>query len=735
MRKMIKAILVICLSSGIGLSQTLSVETPVIASGPITNYEAVRRTRVYHIQRTASRIDIDGSIDEEAWKQAEMSDTFYQQDPKTGMPGTERTELRLLYDDDNIYISVVCHQEGPVLISELRRDYAPVDGDTIGVLLDTFDDDRNGFTFQMNPGNAQRDQQIAGSTRSQDWDGVYTTAAKIQAPGWTAEMAIPFKTLRFDPGTSQRWGMNFYRIIRYKNEWVNWSPAPRPFRFFDVFLAGTLEGLEGIRQGRNLKIKPFTVANYRPDVSVSFLRRKEASAGVDLKYGVTSELTLDLTINTDFSQVEADEQQVNLTRFSLFYPEKREFFLENAGIFQIGGQGITSTTTAGQGRDIIPFFSRKIGLTNGEPVPIRGGARLSGRAAGFQIGVLNMQVGKQGSFTANNWFVGRVSKDILANSNIGGFIFNREALDSLDWNRSGGADATFRFLKRRLVLSGFAMKTYTPGHDEKNLAAEMQTIFSDNLWNVRASHVTIQDDYRNDFGFEPRKAIRKSQTGGGLTPRPKTGPIREISPNFESNYITDQTDRLLTRTHEVGADVMFHSGDMFSIDRVMNFERLTSKFQIRKEFSIAQGDYHFNAVNTQMNLSRFRPIYGTVSLKTGDFWTGTLRDSSILAGVKPNVHIRAELTWNRSNAKLVEGAFKTDLVRARLNLAFSARMFLENLLQYNRDAKTLTSNIRFRFMHHPLSDLFVVYNETRGVSSNMELNRAVSVKLTHLFGF
>ena len=270
---------------------------------------------------------IDGNVDEPAWAAAEVGGDFYQTDPKNGYPSTERTEFRILYDEDNIYVSVICWQEGPITISELKREFAPVDGDQIVLFFDTFDDDRNGFGFHTNPASAMRDAQVSRGDINDSWDGVYHVASKIQEPGWTTEFEIPFKTLRFDEGRpEQRWGFNMERIIRHKNEFVQWSPAPIPFKVYEPLVAGQLEGLEGIRQGRNLYIKPFVVGGYTPDGRGPNLDKGDFDAGLDVKYGVTSGLTLDLTVNTDFSQVEADTQQVNLTRFSLFFPRSGSSF-------------------------------------------------------------------------------------------------------------------------------------------------------------------------------------------------------------------------------------------------------------------------------------------------------------------------------------------------------------------------------------------------------------------------
>ncbi len=709
---------------------------------PITDYEAIQRQKVYEITRARGPIRLDGVIDEPAWEGVQAENEYFQLEPVRGVPADEYTEFRMVYDDDYIYIATINLQNGPIITSSLQRDFnPPADGDVIAFMFDTFDNDRDAFFFQTNPGGAKRDQQTSGGVRSTEWDGVYDVATRVDAAGWYAEFAIPFKTLRFDrTKPEQRWGFNTIRIARYTNEWMMWSPGPRPFNIFHVFVGGTLVGLEGLRQGRNLKIEPFAVSNYTPDAEDTY----DPDVGVDVKYGVTSSLTLDLTANTDFSQVDADTQQVNLTRFSLFFPEQREFFLENQGLFDVGaGEGGGgpggSGTIGGRGRDVIPFFSRRIGLSSrGTPLPIVVGARLTGRVAGFDVGLMNMQVGRDADTPSDNWSVLRFKRDVFSNSDIGTFLFNRDQGGETGyWNRSGGADVNLRFFQRRLTLAGFAMKTYTPGDDEKNFAGQFQTSYRDDFYDLRGSFMSVQEDFQNDFGFIRRQAIRKTNAFAGIRPRPDSGRglIREVFPQFETDYVTDQQDRLLTRTHRAGVNIQFRDGDRFSLSRNMRFERLDEEFGIRGGVNIPAGDHAFNDWNVSFSGSGGRKLSGDASLTTGDFWTGTQRQTSLGLRFRQSIHFTTQVDWSRNEIELDEGSFTTDLIGLRLNFAFSPRMFFENFIQYNTDANTVSSNIRFRFLHHPLSDFFIVYNERRGVSGNNALERALIIKLTNLFSF
>ncbi len=701
------------------------------------DFDVARRGKVYRALRTDGPITVDGVLDEPVWQDADVGSGFFQTEPRAGQRATEATEFRVAYDQDTLYIAVVCHQSGPVMSSELGRDFSPVDGDQVGVFLDTFDDDRNGFLFQTNPGGAQRDQQVAGGARSAEWDGAFTTAARIQPPGWTAEFAIPFKTLRFnDAAPSQRWGLNLFRIIRYKNEYVIWSPAPRPFGILDAFIAGTLEGLEGIQQGRNLRAKPFAIGTYRPDLTSG--AGGDFDVGIDAKYGVTAGLTLDLTLNTDFSHVEADVQQVNLTRFSLFFPEKREFFLENYGLFSIGGSGrVGGLGNAGVGsnNDIVPFFSRRIGLSeDGQPIPIRGGVRLTGRVQGLDVGLLTMRTAGRDDIDPDTWTILRLKRNVLRNSDVGAFFFNREVSNSPDWNRVAGVDANFRFLRRRLAFSGFAMRSQDPSARSDNGSAQFETTYGDNRYALKATYLTIADGFRSDFGFIARPSIRLGNVFGGLRFRPRLPRVREVFPQVDVRYLTDQDGRLVTRDQRAGVNVTFTDGAVLSVNRNLHFERLDEPWS-RRGLLVPAGDYAFDNWRVSGNTSRGRTVFASGSAGSGTFWTGTLREAGAGVGYRQSAHFTAALTWSRNWVQLASSSFETDLLVMRLDLAFSPRMFVETLTQYNTDVRRASSKVRFRFIHHPLSDFYVVYEELRGIRGNEGLNRALSVKLTHSMGF
>ncbi len=684
-------------------------------------------------RRIDSEIRIDGVLDEAAWNRVEPATGFIQQEPQTGAPSTERTEVRFLYDDDNLYVGIKCFDsagEKGILVTNVRRDFGPFEGDYFGMLLDTFDDDRNAFVFGINPRGAKRDGQMAGNGESSDfdWDGIWSVRSKITEEGWQAEIAIPFKTLRFREGDRQVWGLNLTRKIRRKNEDSHWAPIPRPYRINRISLGGVLEGLSSIRQGRNLYVKPY--------VSMPVVRREQDDVdlvpeiGLDLKYGVTSGVTLDLTVNTDFAQVEADEQQINLTRFSLFFPEKREFFLENRAIFDFGK---SIREWGASGRDVVAFFSRRIGIDGGELVPILGGTRLSGTIGKYRVGLISMQTDHFQVTPSTNFSVARVRRDIFESSSIGGLFINKQ-VGAGPMNRTFGVDTNLKF--DALNISTYLLKTETSGEDGQDMAGDFSVAWRDRLFDARAEFLSVQEKFNPEVGFVPRVGIRKSR--GSLTYKPRPGEripwIREIRPSLQINYITDQDNVLETRTIQGGVTIALQNSAVFSFGGESNFERLDQEFPIRSGQAISIGDYQFEEYSVSFTSDRSRLLSGNARVATGGFWDGD-RDSYRLGlRVQPVYQLRADVSWTHNDIELPSGAFTTDLVNTRLSYSFNTSLFLNALIQYNSTRKEIASNIRFNFIYKPLSDIFLVYNERRATSGEVT-ERAIIAKFTYIFSF
>jgi hypothetical protein len=681
------------------------------------------------------RIRIDGDLEEQEWTLAQPMTDFLQNEPKTGQPATERTEVRLLYDDHNLYVGIFCFDstgEDGIVVNSWAKDFPPFDGDHFLTLLDTFNDDRNGVFFNTNPAGARRDEEVSrdGADNNTDWDSIWYVRSKVTASGWQAEKAIPFKSLRFRNQPDQVWGINFQRNIRRKNEMAQWALVPRPYRIHRVSRAGTLVGIAGVHPGLNLYVKPYVsapVARRRGD-DVDF----QPDAGLDVKYGLTSQLALDVTVNTDFSQVEADNQQINLTRFNLFFPEKREFFLENATIFRVGpyaaqGAGIT--------RDLIPFFTRRIGIANNELVPILGGARLTGQLGGYRVGLLNIQVDDTSRTRSTNFTTVRVRRNFLRQSDIGGLLVNKRESGGRT-NRTVGADANFNF-RNALDITSFLMKTTTPELPDDDLAGHIGVGWVDRTVTLKGAYLAIGEHFNPEVGFVPRTGIKKSSAEAAVRVRPEGGRlalVRQFEPSASLDYITTMSNEIATRFSEARLTTTFQSGAIIWVGRQASFERLTEPFRLRPGHVLAPGDYQFDDVTLSVTSDRSRMLSGEFVVTSGEFYNGD-KDSYRVGGrLQLGPRVLADVTWNRDNIDLPSGPFETDLIGWRLGYAFSAYMGVNALIQYNSDLDEVSSNIRFNFTYKPLSDVFFVYNERRG-GNGVAADRAFIAKVTRVFAF
>ena len=712
-----------------------------------------------HALQIQEKITLDGRLDEPAWGRAQPAKDFVQSRPLEGKPATEKTEIRIIYDEDNIYVGATCfdREMDKVRVTTLNRDFGSLEGDMVAILFDTFDDDRNGFAFATNPGGALLDVHVLneGQNVNRDWDTVYQVRTALYDDRWTAEFLIPFKALRFERREKQRWGINFERIIRRKFETDVWFPIP--FRFFGiarVSLAGTLVGVEDVEPGRNLKVTPYFLGEVHsrgqsPD-SAELEDDLNIEWGVDAKYGVTSSLTLDLTYNTDFSQVEAETQQVNLTRFSLFFPEKRPFFLENRGLFRFGRPGsgfqdfgFRSLGVGGRGRsssanDMILFFTRRVGLSEtGAPKPILGGSRFSGKAGPYNLGFLFIEEEEVSSEQpAHQYTVARVGRDVFANSNVGFMFINQGSNLEGETNRSIGLDGNFRFFTN-LTIDTFWAQTRDSKPDLTDSAGQFALRWRDGLWDVGQKFLTIGEDFNAGAGFVPRVGIRKSLTQFALRPRPAATRrfVQEFAPHFQLEYITDPSNLLLTRVLHTGGALTFADGGRFEIANTQNFERLEESFQIRNQIGIESGDYHFNEWSLLLGSDPTRSVAGRIRFDQGDFFNGTKRTFDLEATFRRAANLKFSFNYIRNDVDLPAGSFEADLLAARLIYAHSPFLFFDAYLQYNLELERISSNLRFNVMHRPLSDLFVVYNENRSSLTGDLLDRSIIVKFNYLFDF
>lgn len=695
-------------------------------------------------------IEVDGEFHEAEWKSAPPATDFIQAEPLDGQPSTERTEVRLLYDRQTLYLGVTCYESGSSrrVAREMKRDFDNENEDSVEVLIDSFHDLRNAFLFVVNPWGAQADAQIAeeGTDINRDWDGVWYAKVRRLPDRWQAELAIPFRTLRLKPGQTSSMGLNVLRRIRWKNELAYWSPVPRRYEITRVSLAGDLNGLREVEgQRRNLRIKPFGLGEVRQSIAPGPVDQSDADLrtqfGLDVKYGLTRGLTLDLTVNTDFAEIEVDEQQVNLTRFPLFFPEKRDFFLENAGVFQFGVPRRRPGARAGGGslgpeEPLFLFFSRRIGLSDdGTTIPIAGGARLTGRVGPYNLGLLAIRTKKEDSISANTFTVARLKRDILNNSTAGFMFISRDSSLSGDFNRTFGVDTNLQ-LGQQLSILAFLAKTQTPGMKNKDWAGQIGAQWQGPVLQFGLSYTDLQDNFNPEVGFVQRKGIRRGDGVLHLRFRPfHSGPVRELNPHQRTEYTTAQDNSLLTRkTHNAFA-AFFRDGGSLEIAYNTDFERLLRPFEVRPPVVIPPGDYRFNDWLFLYRSDGSRKVSGSVRLNRGDFYSGKRTATEIELRYRPNHHLGAAVAWQRNDVDLAQGAFTTDVVRFRGDYNFTTSMFLNGLIQVNTSTREILSNIRFNLIHRPLSDLFIVYSELRDTNGSTVRDRALTLKFTYLFDF
>jgi hypothetical protein len=712
------------------------------------DYKTARIERTLPAVRATGPIRIDGALDESDWARAPIARGFVQNDPREGEPATEDTDVRVLYDANNLYFGVFAHDREPfnILTSELAKDFTRESGDDFEIILDTFHDERNGYMFATNAHGAKWDAQTINEGRevNENWDALWDVKARITEAGWYAEIAIPFRTLRFSSADEQTWGINFQRRIRRRNEDSFWAPLPRIYDLQRVSLAGTLAGLQGVRPGNDLRLKPYVLGSTgestRADVGT------DGDVGLDVKYGVTSGLTWDFTVNTDFSQVEADEQQVNLTRFSLFFPEKRDFFLENSGIFQFGqGRGVVfggGGLTSGRQTDAILFFSRRIGLSeNGESIPIAAGTRLTGRSGAYSVGLLNIQQRSRNTSLASNFTALRLRRNVLANSDIGVIVLNKEA-DGPRYNRVVGADANFRFFENLdlnvAIARAFSPLAVTPGRGSESMG-NAGVHYRDRRWELQGTYVRIGERFNDELGFVPRTGVAKfdSTYGARFRPTRLSKWLRELFPHLGVTNVSWLTGELQSRL--IGAHMSINlqdgSGGELGVDPTT--ENLIVPFQInrRRGISIPIGRYEFNDWHTSWRTNASAPVSLNGRVDVGEFYDGYKQSYGVGAAVRLRGRLNASINESRNQIRLRGGSYTTDLITARVEYGFSTIAFANALLQYNTDAREWTSNLRFNIIHHRLSDFFLVFNERRDSNTGTMLDRALVAKMTYMVAF
>ena len=697
-----------------------------------------------------AEVQLDGLLDEPIWRAADPATGFRQREPDEGVSATERTEVRVLYDRNNLYIGVYAFDSDPQLIiaRQLERDaslglsrFGPGGGDdSIELIFDTFHDRRNAYYFATNPAGALVDGLITDESETIDlnWNAVWDVRARRTADGWSAEFVIPFRTLRFKADADlQVWGFNVQRIIKRKNEQVLWTSWSRDNEgLHRISLAGEL-GLGSLEKKLSLGVKPYVLAEGEREFITDLNGNSAVDGGIglDAKVSLASGMVLDLTVNTDFAQVEADVQQIDLTRFRLFFPEKRDFFLENAGIFEFGTPSFFGPPA------FLLFFSRRIGLEetdlgDTEVVPMIAGARLTGRSGRQTIGVLDVVTGQQESLGVplTNFAVGRIKRDIGQRSYVGVMLTHRAERDRTN-NIAGGVDWSF-WLSNPLEFKGYYAATQQ-GNQSVQHSWRLDLGYTGDWWGWVAEHIEIGPNFNPGVGFVLRHNIARSHGLFRLSPRPPIPGLRKIDIFTQFEYITAQDSRdLRDRRFELTFRPQMDSGDNGRFEVQRQFQRLDEPFELTPGVIVPEGDYSDWVFTGSLRSSRNRLISGGIRGRVQDFWGG---DRWVIGGDLSfrSRHISVGVSYDHNDIDVPDGAFTTDLLGIRLDAAVNTRLFGNALIQYNSQAEAFDVNLRIDFIHHPDSDLFIVFNDRRTVGGGRwdPESRALIVKLTYLYWF
>lgn len=685
---------------------------------------------------------IDGEVlADPAWQQVSPFGSLQQIQPLAGQPASEKTELRFAYNDQYLFVSAVCYDAAPekLVVTDARRDASLDNTDAIIFIVDTYRDRQNGFVFGTNPIGVEYDAQVdnegegnLSANRQQagiiggfnlNWDASWVVKTQIGDYGWSAEFAIPLRTLRYRAG-KQVWGLNVRRNIRKTNEIDYWASLPLGLNLNRLSLAGTLTGLDLPKPG-NLKFIPYVLGQALRDYEDGSDKADfRGEVGADLKYSISPSLTLDLTYNTDFAQVEVDEQQVNLDRFNLFFPEKRPFFLENAGLFSIGSPG-----------EVDLFFSRRIGIgEDGALVPIIGGARLSGKIDQTNVGFLSMFTDrvKDEDIQRNHFTVARVNHQFEGRSSVGGAFVNRQGMGDLpdDYNRTFAVDGKWG-IGNKAQISGFVAQTQTPGIEDDAHAFKLDSRYIWDNWELSAAYTEVGEGFNPEVGFLQRSAFRKPEARVLYHLRPPThSPFLELRPHVSYRSYWDFNGFLVTSFLHIDNHWEWKNG--MEIHTGINFttEGVISPFEIAEEVIIPAGTYNHHEAQLVFMTNGSKALSVSTRHVLGGFFGGKRYANTATLAVRLGDRFNSEFGLSRNDIRLPYGDFNTNIFKARLSYSFTPLIFTQSLIQYNSVADLWSANIRFGLLRQANSGLFVVYNELR--DSGGVLNRSLNIKYSHV---
>jgi hypothetical protein len=705
--------------------------------------------------RTETPLKVDGLLNEPAWQNALFQGQFTQREPEEGVQASEKTEIGFLYNAKNLYIGIKCYDSEPdkIIAREMRRDAIVDDDDYFEIVLDTYHDHRSAYYFITNPHGVKREAILANEGRDYNpaWDGVWLCKAKITEQGWFIEIAIPWKTLRFAEGASSAWGFNCARMIRRKNEHVYWQLIPRDFGrgagLFRLSEAGSLEGIVDAKMGGNLELMPYFLGGMENDSRTNFTTDRLSDIGLDAEVALTANLALDLTLNTDFAQVEADQEQVNLTRFSLYYPEKRDFFLEGAEVFAFGGSGGFRWHRGDT--DMNLYYSRRLGLVDGREARILGGAKMVGKIGKYQVGVMNIltddvtyrEEDVTTTVNAANFTVVRLRRDIFQRATIGMMFLNKEDLRSPYFNRSLGIDGNIP-LSRYFTMAGYIAASFGPEENKQNLAGRLSLDYNSDLWRASASHLDIGARFNPEVGFIRRTDFRLSNASIEYSPRPK-GPsvIRQFGYQLEGSYRSDHDNRMLDNKIEASFSIEFQNSARLSANIQRESEYIDYDWKVREGFLIPEGTYTGFVYSLNAQSDKSRAIAGGIDIDYGSYYSGHQMSFGLDSTITRIRRLRMELDYRHNYIRLPEGSFRTNTFGLRMFYFFSTDLYVKAYVQWNDDKyynagrERIVSDILLRWIYSPACNLYVVYNDARliGPGNNEIVNRTLMVKVTYFW--
>ena len=671
--------------------------------------------------RISQNIKVDGNLDEPPWQNAHPIKRLFQIQPNQGEPMTQPTEVRILYDDQNLYLGFVCFDSEieKLVANEMRRDSEGLRSNDYGfLLLDTYNDRRNAVAFRFNPLGGMEDTAVSngGDSLNTSWDIVWECRSKINPDNWTVELAIPFSQLRFERSDVMTWGMNFGREIARNKEIGAWNPAPKtygPRGKYRTAYFGSLVGLEGIAPSRHLELLPY-VSPGASRVQAEGQTDSVFKTGLDLKYGITSNLTADLTLNTDFAQVEADEEQVNLTRFSLFFPEQRPFFLEGAAIFDVG----IPRPSFRRPPPLLLFYSRRIGLAKRSAIPILTGGKVTGKVGPYGVGLLNVFTDKFQNDAVDeddrvdeprtNYSVVRVTRDIFAGSSVGAIAINKQGPDA--YNRTTGLDFSYR-PQKDLDIRGLWARTFEADVSEQNNAFFLGGDWQSNRFQVDGSYTDIGERFNPEVGFVRRQGIRHVRGNMRYTPWPRVYDIRRVEIGPEFNLVLNQANELETREITINNQFELESGDRIGFQVLHTVEHISEAFEIQG-VPIPTGDYDFTYFQTSIRTSSARKIFGELRVEVGEFFDGTRRGFGVDATIKPNVRLSIQPLLEFNRITLPSETFDASIFGGRVSYSFSTTLFTKLFAQWSSEHDAVTTNFLLNYIYRPGSDFYLVFNQT-----------------------